>query len=96
MGTVPLWMNGGSGEKPKAGRRTVYFQAWITAKGERPARKDGLSPRVFVNRMAKIRIDDTKMGVLPYSVVREILEWSTGTPVNPSHSQGRPLTSPPE
>jgi len=45
-------------------------------------------PSVFVRRMAQVRVADTS-GPIPYSVVRQILEWSTGTPVNSSHSQGR-------
>ncbi len=88
LGTIPMWFNGGAGEKPKAGRRTLYLPAWVKANGGPPARKDRLSPSVFVRRMARVRIGDTK-GPIPYSVVRQVLEWSTGTPVNPSHSQGR-------
>jgi len=90
LGTVPMWMNGGNGATPKTGRRTSYFPAWVKANGGPPVRKDRLSPRVFVQRMARVRIEDTKSGTLPYSVVREILEWSTGTPVNQSHSQVGP------
>jgi hypothetical protein len=89
LGTIPMWFNGGAGERPKAGRRTLYFPAWLKANGGPPARRDRLSESVFVRRMARVRVGDTK-GPLPYSVVRQILEWSTGTPVNPSHSQGRP------
>jgi hypothetical protein len=88
LGTVPMWFNGGAGKKPKAGRRTLYFPAWVKANGSPPGRKDRLSPSVFVRRMAQVRVADTS-GPIPYSVVRQILEWSTGTPVNPSHSQGR-------
>ena len=86
LGTIPRWFNGGAGERPKAGRRTLYFPSWVKANGGPPARRDRLSPSVFVRRMARVRVDDTK-GPLPYSVVRKILEWSTGTPVNSSHSQ---------
>ena len=90
MGTIPMWMNGGNGDKPKAGRRSLYLPAWVKANGGPPARKDRLSPRVFVKRMARVRVADTLMGTIPYSVARQILEWSTGTPVNQSHSQGGP------
>ena len=89
LGTIPMWFNGGAGERPKAGRRTHYLPAWVKANGAPPARRDRLSPSIFVGRMARVRIGDTK-GPHPYSVVRRILEWSTGTPVNQSHSQGRP------
>lgn len=88
LGTIPMWFNGGTGERPKAGRRTLYLPAWVLANGGPPARRDRLSPSVFVRRMARVKVGDTK-GPLPYSVVRQILEWCTGTPVNPSHSQGR-------
>lgn len=88
LGTIPMWFNGGAGEKPKAGRRTNYFPAWVAANGGPPVRKDRLSPSIFIRRMARVRIGDTA-GTLPYSVGRKILEWSTGQAVNPSHSQGR-------
>jgi len=88
--TIPMWFNGGAGESPIAGRRTLYLPAWVKANGGQPTRRDRLSPSVFVRRMARVRVGDTKKGVIPYSVVRQILEWSTGTPVNQSHSQGRP------
>jgi hypothetical protein len=90
LGTIPMWMNGGNGDKPKAGRRTRYLPEWVRANGGPPARRDRLSPRVFAKRMASVRVADTVKGALPYSVVRQILEWSTGTPVNQSHSQGGP------
>jgi hypothetical protein len=88
LGTIPLWFNGGTGKSPKAGRRTFYFSAWVLANGGPPLRRDRLAPSVFVRRMARVSVRDTK-SLAPYSVVAQILEWSTGTPVNRSHSQGR-------
>jgi hypothetical protein len=86
LATIPIWFNGGEKEKPWAGRRSRFLPAWVKANGGPPPRRDRLPPSVFVRRMARVRIADTR-GQLPYSVVREILEWSTGTPVNLSHSQ---------
>jgi hypothetical protein len=78
LGTIPMWLNGGNGKRPKAGRRTRYFIEWIKAKGSPPTRLDRLSPQVFVRRMARVGVADNK-GAVPYSVVQEILEWSTGS-----------------
>ena len=93
FGTVPIWFNGGNGDAPQTGRRTRYFAEWVKANGKPPPRKDRLSPKAFAKRMAKVRVGDTTKGIAPYSIVLEILEWSTGQPVNQSHSQGRPLIS---
>ena len=88
LGTIPMWLNGGNGNKPQAGRRTRYLREWVKANGGPPLRKDRLSPLVFSRRMAIVQVSDTK-GPVPYSVVRQIVEWSTGQAVNQSHSQGR-------
>jgi hypothetical protein len=77
LGIVPIWFNGGNGQKPRAELRSNYLPAWVKANGGPPARKDRLSPKVFLRRMARVRVDDTD-GPVPYSVVREILEWATG------------------
>ena len=84
LATVPQWFNGGNGKKPRAGRRANYFAEWVKANGGPPARKDRLSSRVFVRRIAKVELGDTG-GLVPYSVVRRVVAWSTGTPVNKSH-----------
>jgi hypothetical protein len=78
LGIIPMWFGGGNGKRPKAGRRTNYFPAWVRANGKLPIRKDRLSPCVFVRRMALVKVGDTK-GPVPYSVVREIIEWTTGS-----------------
>jgi hypothetical protein len=91
--SVPQWFPLGSREKPRASRRGKYLPEWIRANGGPPARLDRLSPSVFVYRMARVEIGDTE-GPAPYSVVRRIIEWETGSPghsVSKSHSQGRPL-----
>jgi len=88
IATIPMWMNGGDGDAPWAGRRSRYLAEWIRANGSPPARRDRLPPHVFRKRMAQVRVRDTTRGPLPYSVVSRILEWSTGQTVNQSHSQG--------
>jgi len=77
---VPMWLNLGGGEKPRAKRRSRYFSEWVRAKGEPPARCDRLSPQVFTKRIARVEVGDTE-GRAPYSVVRKILVWETGAPV---------------
>ena len=91
---VPLWWNLGDGEKPRAGRRGKYLREWVRANGRPPPRGDRLSPAVFRHRMARVEIGDTdpQKSPIPYSVVRRIVEWETGSvsghSVNQSHSQG--------
>ena len=78
LACVPFWMNLGARDKPHAGRRKRYFKEWVRANGEPPARQDRLSPKVFTGRMARIELGDTK-GDAPYSVVRKIVSWETGS-----------------
>jgi hypothetical protein len=89
---VPWWLDLGNGDKPHAGRRGRYFSVWILANGAAPTRGDRLSPSVFLHRMARVEIGDTACGV-PYSVVRKILSWESGSVrghfVSKSHSQER-------
>jgi hypothetical protein len=95
LASVPQWFPLGSRDKPRASRRGKYLPEWVRANGGPPARRDRLSPGVFVYRMARVEIGDTE-GPAPYSVVRRIIEWETGAPghsVSKSTSQGRPLLS---
>ena len=90
MACVPCWFPLGSGIKPHASRRGKYLPEWIWANGGPPVRGDRLSPKVFVHRLARVEVGDTE-GPAPYSVVRRIIEWETGSPgtqVSKSHSQG--------
>lgn len=94
LACVPQWFALGEGAKPYASRRGKYLPEWIRANGGPPTRKDRLSPNVFLRRLARVEIRDTK-GPAPYSVVHRIIEWETGAPghsISKSHSQGR-LTS---
>ena len=90
--SVPLWFPLGDGEKPHASRRGKYLREWVHAHGSPPAPGDRLSPNVFIRRIARVEIGDTDSPA-PYSVVRKIIRWETGSPchqVNKSTSQGRP------
>lgn len=78
VATIPMWLNGFEGEKPYAKRRGRYLPEWVKANGGPPQRNDRLSSRVFVRRMARVRVGDTKSPV-PYSVIKEIYEWITGS-----------------
>lgn len=89
---VPQWLPLGNRDKARASRRGKYLPEWIRANGGPPARRDRLSTDVFVHRMARVEVGDTE-GLAPYSVVRRIIEWETGSPgysVSKSTSQGRP------
>lgn len=77
LGSVPLWLNGGSGAAPRASRRGRYLELWVQANGAPPIRRDKLSPAVFTKRIARVKIGDTK-GPVPYSVIREIVAFETG------------------
>lgn len=89
---IPIWFSLGSGEKPRASRRSNYLKEWVEANSGPPVRGDRLSPQVFVHRIARVEVGDTTKGPVPYSVVRKILCWETGKSghsVSKSHSQGR-------
>ena len=81
---LPWFLNLGSGPRPRAGRRSRYLHAWVTANGRSPARRDRLSPRVFEHRAARVRVGDTTMTFRgdhkfgAYSVIKEVLSWETG------------------
>jgi hypothetical protein len=82
------YLNLGARAKPKAGRRTNYWQAWLRANGGPPKRNDRMSPRVFERRHAMVRVEDTtrthRQNAISaderYSVVRDVIEWRTGGP----------------
>jgi len=80
------FLNMGGRERPHAGRRGNYWQAWLRANDGPPGRKDRLSPRVFQARYARVAVADTtkdfKQAMVThgtaYSVIREVLRWETG------------------
>jgi hypothetical protein len=83
---IPMWLPLGNGEKPRASRRGKYLNAWVEANDGPPSRGDRLSPCVFVRRIARVQVGDTEKGPVPYSVVKKILRWETGTRVTQSAS----------
>jgi len=95
IATVPYWLSIGSKDKPHALKRSKYLREWVRANGGPPPRGDRLSPRVFVRRMARVLVGDTdaKRSPVPYSVVRKIIAWETGSglgqSVTKSHNQDR-------
>lgn len=97
---VPMFFGLGDAERPKAGRRTMFYYTWTLANGAPPRRLDRTSPRVFVNRMARVVVRDTKRciqdarrAIDPYSVIEKVLDWETGPSgvhlINRSTNQGR-------
>ena len=95
---VPLWFPLGEGKMPHASRRGKYLPEWVRANAGPPEPGNRLSSRVFTGRVAHVEIGDTDSPI-PYSVVRKILRWETGSPchlVSKSHSQGRHLATPVE
>jgi hypothetical protein len=75
---VPMWLSLGGGTRPRAPRRGRFFQEWARAHGGPPVRRDRLSPRVFIGRLARVIVGDTTNTTAPYSVVKQILSWETG------------------
>jgi hypothetical protein len=83
---ITWYLNLGSGDQPRAGRRGNYWQAWVNANGRLPQRRDRLSPQVFVRRHATIEVADAGfdfrgIATTPehaYSVVRNVIRWHTG------------------
>ena len=59
IATIPCWLPLGTREKPWASRRGKYLREWVRANGGPPEKRDPLSPRVFVRRMARVEVADT-------------------------------------
>ena len=82
------YLNLGSKDKPRAGRRGNYWAAWVRANGASPKRRDRLSLRVFQRRYARVLVEDTTKNHSEnhiaaedaYSVIREVVRWETGGP----------------
>ena len=77
IATVPLFLNLGDKEKPYAGRRSKFFQAWVQALGRHPARSDRPSAKIFLNRHAVVLVGDSLDGSV--SKVRAVGQWDTGS-----------------
>src|SRR5262249_59375937 len=59
-GTVPGFLNLGTGDKPQAGRGSEYRRVWVMANGAQPKKRQLLSRRVFVDKIFRVRIADTE------------------------------------
>jgi hypothetical protein len=83
-GRVCKFFHMGNESKPKAGRKSEYFRAWILANGGRLPRKGAaLSPRKFTGHVFKCVIQDVRRTLDPgvnhgeegiYSTVAKIVE----------------------
>ena len=86
LARITWYLNLGSGERPRASRRSNYWTAWVKASGRQPKRADRLTPHVFEKRYALVAVADTTKthaqaaitSEESYSVVREVLTWETG------------------
>jgi hypothetical protein len=94
IGRCTWYLNLGSKDLPRCGRRSNYWQAWVKANGGAPKRDDRLSPRIFEGRNAVVRIEDTtktfrqeptELGT-NYSVVRDVISWETGSTNHSNHT----------
>ena len=73
----------------KMSYRHKYYQQWMLANGGPPAKKQRMSPKMFLNRMFKIKVVDTKRthndgtplpSFAQYSVISTIIEVVAGGP----------------
>ena len=86
LARLTWFLNLGNQENPHAGRRSLYWQAWLIASGKPPTRLDRLSPHVFTKRYARVIVADTTKDyrqqtvneVATYSVIRSVVRWETG------------------
>ena len=56
LARLTWYLNLGSGEKARAGRRSSYWAAWVKANNGQPKRTDRLYPSVFVKRYAIVSV----------------------------------------
>jgi len=78
---VFAFLNLGKGEKPKAGRHSMYAGAWTIANGGPPRRRQTMSARVFKGKIFQVKVGDVISNYRGgahhpserYSVVREIV-----------------------
>ena len=82
------YLNMGTREKPRAGKRGRYWAAWVKANGGSPKRGDRLTFRSVEGRAAIVKVEDTAKthdqrticAQQSYSVVRDVLRWESGAP----------------
>jgi hypothetical protein len=83
-GRIAKFFHMGNGAKPKAGRKSEYFRAWVIANDGRLPRKGcPMSPRAFAGHVFRAEVRDVTRTMDPkinhspeavYSVVDKILE----------------------
>jgi hypothetical protein len=57
---VSGFLNLGDGQKPNAGRGSEYRRVWVMANGAQPRRRQVLSKRIFIGKVFRVLIDDTR------------------------------------
>ena len=57
-GEVCGFFNLGSGDKPHAGRKSLYWRVWVMASGAQPRKRQVLTRAVFVDKIFRVRIGD--------------------------------------
>lgn len=94
IGRCTWFLNLGSKDGPRCGRRSNYWRAWVKANGGPPKRSDRMSPCIFEDRCARVRLEDTTKDFrqvavdseMAYSVVREVIEWQTRSTNHSNHT----------
>jgi hypothetical protein len=80
------FFNLGRGAKPKAGRRSRFFEAWTMANGGAPRKRQTMTARVFRGKVFRVAIADVDRNCdgkphhpsAIYSTVKRILEKEAG------------------
>jgi hypothetical protein len=81
---VYWFLNLGNESKPKAGRGSNYWRAWVVANGALPKKRQVLSVRVFVGKIFLVRLGDVLKRMdgaehaefEKYSVIQKIISRS--------------------
>jgi len=86
IASIQQWLYiGRKRNAPHTTRRAQYWREWCHAHGGPPLRRDRMAAHVFTKRIARVLVGDsgasTQNGTphYPYSVVRQIKEWETGS-----------------
>ncbi len=79
------YLNLGTGDKPRAGRRGNFWAAWCAAKGSAPKRGDRMTAAVFVHRHVTVEVESVtknhegiSLSEPSYSKIARIVSWNTG------------------
>jgi hypothetical protein len=101
LGRCTWYLNLGSKLRPKSGRRSRYWNAWVKANGGPPSRRDRLSPSIFEGRYAVVEVKSSSKTFqcatvepdFAYSVIRNVVMWETGSTNHSNHTsrKGPPM-----